>query len=160
MRIFTLVALAALASVALVPQPASAHTVSSSGVVYADGGSLCVINDTRLTVDHATGELTPFAYTSFRVYGRFGCDTIDVKPPGHIAVRYDLQIWNGTAWQNCRSTGWVTNSVWDDHLSLSNSQGAAPCGRGWYRTQSTSLVWDGSAWQGGTRQTPQHPPVP
>jgi hypothetical protein len=151
---------AALASAGLIAQPASAHAPSTTKMVYT-GGSLCVINTSRLTANHTTGELTAFASTSFRVYSGGTCETIDVKPPGHIAVRYDLQRWNGSAWETCRSTGWMYNSgAWNYEVSVSNSHGASPCGRGYYKTRGTSLVWDGSAWQGGSAESPYHPPVP
>jgi hypothetical protein len=152
--------LATLLLALLVTQPASAHAPSTTKMVYL-GGSLCVINKSQLTANHTTGELSAFASTNVRVYTGGNCDTIDVFPPGHIAVRYDLQKWNGSAWDTCRSTGWVLNSgAWNWEVTVSNSHGPSPCGRGYYRTKGTSLVWDGSAWQGGSAESPPHPPVP
>jgi hypothetical protein len=152
--------LAALMSAVLVAQPASAHAPSTTKMVYM-GGSLCVINKSQITANHTTGELSASASTSFRVYSGGNCSTIDVLPPGHIAVRYDLQKWNGSAWESCRSTGWVLNSgAWNYEVTVSTPHGPAPCGRGHYRTQGSSLVWNGSAWVGGSAESPSHPPVP
>ena len=152
--------LAALRCAGLLAQPASAHAPSTTKMVYT-GGSVCVIATSQITANHTTGELSASASTSFRVYSGRDCATIDVLPPGHIAVRYHLQKWNGSAWASCRSTGWVLNSgAWNYELMVSNPHGPAPCGRGHYRTQGSSLVWNGSTWVGGSVESPSHPPVP
>jgi hypothetical protein len=138
-------------------QPASAHTPSASKTVY-DGGGLCVIGKAQIAVNHATGELTSSAWTNARVAGGSSCDTIDVFAPSFLAVRYDLQRWNGSAWTNCRSTNWVQNTAWTWEVTVSNSYGTTPpCGAGYYRTAARSLVWDGSAWRGGDVDSGYHP---
>jgi hypothetical protein len=72
-----------------------------------------------------------------------------------------LQRWNGSSWYTCRSTPFVYNSG-PQHFEVivSNPHGPAPCGRGHYRTQGQSLAWNGSTWEGGTVESPSHPPVP
>jgi hypothetical protein len=148
-----------LALVVLSAQPASAHTPTTSKTVY-DNGNLCVISKSQVAVNHATGELTASAWTNARVHaGGATCDTIDVFAPSYLAVRYDLQRWNGSSWAACKSTGWVQNtSSWTWEVTVSNSYGTSPpCGPGYYRTAGRSLVWDGSTWQGGNTESPSHP---
>ena len=152
--------LAALVSAVLVAQPASAHAPFTTQVVYA-GGTVCVIARSQIHANHGDGNLAASASTTFRVHSGGDCSTIDVLPPGNIAVKHDFQKWNGSAWTFCRGTGWVYNSgAWNYEVWASNFYGAAPCGRGHYRTLTSSLVWDGSVWRGGSLGSPSHPPVP
>ena len=119
-----------------------------------------MIGKAQIAVNHATNEVTASAWTDAHVYaGGATCDTIDVFPPWYLAVRYDLQRWNGSSWANCRSTGWVQNSTaYAYEVTTSNSWGTTPpCGAGYYRTQANSLVWDGTTWRGGTTASPYHP---
>jgi hypothetical protein len=151
--------LAVLLFAALIAQPASAHTVSSgSKVVYSDAG-LCVIGKADLTANHATGGMTPAAWTNARRVGS-GCDTIDVFEPGHVAVQADLQYWNGSSWLTCQTGRAVTNPEWNWEAMVSTPNDTSPCGRAYYRTVATSSVWDGSTWRSGTTTSPYHPPVP
>jgi hypothetical protein len=71
-----------------------------------------------------------------------------------------LQKWNGSNWYTCRSTPFVFNNNGYLNVIASNPHGAAPCGRGHYRTLGESLAWNGSTWEGGTVASPSHPPVP
>jgi len=148
----------ALLGAALAAQPAAAHAPSASRIVY-DGGTLCVIGKAQITVDHATGAMAPSASTNARVAGGASCDTIDVFAPSWIAVRYDLERWNGAAWIVCRTTSWSHNSAWTWEVTASESPAGPPCGKGYYRTVGHALVWDGSAWRGGTVESPYHPPI-
>ena len=151
---------ALVVSAVLVAQPASAHSPLTTQVVYA-GGTVCVIARSQIHANHGNGNLSASAYSTFRVHRGGDCSTIDVLPPGHIRVSYDLQKWNGSAWTFCRGTGWTYNSgAWNWEVGVGNSYGSAPCGRGHYRTLAKAMVWDGSAWQGGSLWSPSHPPVP
>jgi hypothetical protein len=153
-----LTGLAALLFVALAAAPASAHSVSSSGVVY--NGYPCTLGGATLAYDHTTKTSTVTARAEARVTGGSACDTIDVFAPGHLAVRYDLlyQRTGSTTWQVCRSSGWVYNTTYTWEVSVSATFGGPqPCEPGSYGTQTTAYVWDGSAWHGGTRWSGTHP---
>ena len=82
------------------------------------------------------------------------------RAAGQLAARYSLQKWNGSNWYTCRSTPFVFNDGRYLNVIASNPHGAAPCGRGHYRTLGESLAWNGSTWEGGTTASPSHPPVP
>jgi hypothetical protein len=153
--------LAALMSAVLVAQPASAH--SPSTLKALSGASLCVDAYAQIIANHTTGELGGHSSTS-AVFRNVDCApwrrTRSVSGAGNIRVRYSLQRWDGSNWYTCRSTPFVLNTAGYLNVIASNSHGAAPCGRGHYRTLGQSLAWNGSAWEGGTIASPSHPPVP
>jgi hypothetical protein len=154
--------LATLLLAALIAQPAAAHMVESrSQVVHAGNGAhtVCVISKAQLTADHTTGGMTPGAFTTGRRSGGSSCDVIDVFQPGHVAVRTDLQSWTGSSWVTCQAGGWVTNPDWGWEAMVSTPNATSPCGRTHYRTVATSMVFDGTSWQGGSIESPSHPPV-
>jgi hypothetical protein len=130
-------------------------------VVHDSGsGSVCVISKAELSANHTTGGMTPAAWTTGRRSGGSSCNVIDVFQPGHVAVRTDLQYWNGSSWLTCQSGGWVTNPEWGWEATVSTPNSTSPCGRAYYRTVASSFVWDGNQWQGGSIASPYHPPVP
>jgi hypothetical protein len=150
----------ALAIPLMAAQSASAHAPSSSGRVY-DTYNLCTISSATFTHDHNTGDNTASARTIGRVAG---CTTIDVFPPGWLAVRLDMQKWTGSAWLTCQSTSWQFNNTWTDELRMSQplQSGVPDCagtvnnGKGYFRTLAVSFIWDGSAWRGGSMASPYH----
>jgi hypothetical protein len=154
-----LTGLVAFLSLALAAQPASAHSVSASSVVY-NGGYFCAIGGATIGYDHSSKAATATARTEGRVTGSTSCDTIDVFAPGHLAVRYELIYLRtrDSTWQLCRSTDWTFNSTYTWEVSVSNTYGGPqPCEPGQYGTRTYSYVWDGSAWQGGVKWSGTHP---
>ena len=151
--------LVALMSAVLVAPPASAHSPATA-LVFKDG-KLCVIGWGQIVANHTTGELSGVASTSFGVRSAQGCGRAQDAPDGQVATRYSLQRWNGSNWYNCRSTPFVYNSgprQFPFEVIASNSHGAAPCGRGHYRTQAQTLAWTGFRLGGRHRGVAEPPP--
>jgi hypothetical protein len=74
------------------------------------------------------------------------CETV---PPGWIAVQNVMYYWTGSAWEECRASGWIYNSATTSKKSPISSDWSGSCGLGYYDTVAYGEMWTGSAWSGG-----------
>jgi hypothetical protein len=174
-----LTGLAALMSVVFMVQPAIAHAPYAEGVVYS-GGTLCTISRAQIAFDHTTKALTASAKTEGRLRSSAtsGCDTIDVWAPGWLAVSFTVYKWSLTnaRWEKCTTSKnpnnpndpWVYNTSWTWQLVAETNFGTNyPCWNPsenataqrptYYYTVSSSWIWDGTAWRGGSKTSGYHP---
>ncbi|MGH8893278.1 MAG: hypothetical protein ACRDWY_08245, partial [Actinomycetes bacterium] len=138
----------------LAPHPASAHAPSASGIVYntTASGGVCTISAATIGYNHIAENSFATARTTARAGGG-SCTTIRLFPPGHLAVRLDVQKWKSPNWVTCRSTTYVYNTTLTDTVSTSgtfgprypNCDGTVNDGPGYFRTKAVSFAWDGSA---------------
>ena len=165
------IGLAAILSMALTVQPVIAHAPSNGGVVYA-GGSLCTISNAQIAFDHTTKALSASAKTDGRVSSSASspCDTIDVWQPGLLAVNFTLYKWSlkRSQWEICTTTPWVYNASWTwqvvaqtnygtNYPCWDPTEGATTQRPTYYYTASSSWIWDGVAWRGGSKASGYHP---
>jgi hypothetical protein len=157
--------LTAMLGIVLAAQPASAHAPSGSGIIYntTESGGVCTIGSATIGYDHVAENSFAVARTTARAGGG-PCNVIRLFPPGHLAVRINVQKWKSSAWVNCTSTSWVYNTTLTDTVATSrsfgprypNCDGTVNDGPGYYRAQTVSYAWDGSAWRGGGLASPYH----
>jgi hypothetical protein len=77
------------------------------------------------------------------------CFTEWTRPPGYIALLFQLYKWTGSQWAVCAGTSWFYNSTSAKKLAGFYNYGSSPwCGAGYYGTLSYGFVWNG-AWHGG-----------
>jgi hypothetical protein len=165
------VGLAVILSMALAVQPATAHAPSNGGVVYT-GSDLCTISNAQIAFDHAAKVLSASARTDGRrrSSATSACDTIDVWQPGWLAVNFTLYKWSlkRSQWEVCTTTPWVynTSGTWQvvaqtnygtNYPCWDPTEGATPQRPTYYYTASSSWVWDGAAWRGGSKVSGYHP---
>lgn len=135
--------------------PASAAT--SGRVTLANTPVVCVQGESKFnwyTTGFADRSAWAFAYA--RTPG--SCSATLYRPPGWLAVRFDVFKWTGSQWALCRSTDWQFGGggdtrggdiVYEQSAGASQFFSSPPCGSGYYGTSARHLVWDGAAWQGG-----------
>lgn len=149
------IGISACVLVAVTVQSAAAWTWATRVTLY-DAAGLCVQGDAG--IDHFNPDVYfsgNLAYDGVYALGA-GCVTGLNLPNGWAAVRLDVFRWNGSAWAVCRSTGWKYGATGSSQWGpwgpgeAYNYGGSAACGAGYYGTQSTALIWDGSAWRGGS----------
>ncbi|MGH8970552.1 MAG: hypothetical protein ACRDV1_11455 [Actinomycetes bacterium] len=157
--------LVAILGVAVAVQPAAAHAPSASGIIYntTASGGVCTIGASTIGYDHTAENSFATARTTARAGGG-GCNVIRLFPPGHLAVRLDVQKWKSPNWVTCVSTTYVYNTTLTDTVSMNryfgprypNCTGTINDGPGYFRTKTVSYAWDGSAWRGGAKYSPYH----
>jgi hypothetical protein len=78
-----------------------------------------------------------------------GCGQAVNKPANNIAVRVQLQKWNGSAWTVCRDSNFLYNTVttWGWIVTW-DFGGDHPCGGGYYGTFTGAFEYNGG-WHGG-----------
>jgi hypothetical protein len=144
-------ALAACLALGPVP-PASAHEVTASETVFFNP-VVCVQGEASIG-DGATGGGESRATTwsmSSNSYepGEITPCSVDVnRPAGQIATRLDLWVWrdSSASWALCREMkGWAVNPVLATGLRI-ETQWSAPCGPGYYATESRHAVWSGGGY--------------
>ncbi len=87
-------------------------------------------------------------YRSFGEVASFNNATLTNSPAGWLANAAVVYRWNGSAWSNCRDSGfYFSPSAWAT-FGLTWSFGTPPCGDGFYFTNNYGFVWDGGSWRG------------
>ena len=156
-KILTTVGACALAVyLALGPvPPASAHEISASETVFFNP-VVCVQGRANIG-DGATGGGMSSATTWSMTFGYYrvdeitSCSTDLLRPPGHVATRMDLWVWrdSSASWALCREMkGWAVNPELTSGLRI-DTQWSAPCGAGYYATESQHAVWSGGSYRVG-----------
>lgn len=87
-------------------------------------------------------------YKSFGEAESFYNGSLANSPAGWLANAAVVYRWNGSAWSNCRDSGFSYSAGAWAWLNTTWSFGVPPCGDGYYATNSYSFGWDGGSWLG------------
>lgn len=92
---------------------------------------------------------TPSGYfRSFGEVAHYVGDYASNLPAGWLAAATVVQRWNGSAWTDCRDSGFYYSSGSWAWMNVTYRFGSAPCGDGYYSTYGYGFVWDGGRWRG------------
>ena len=149
-----------IASLFAVATGGAASAAQSGRVTISNGSVVCVQGKSEFNWYAPAGgfaDKSAWALTYARNPG--SCSGTLYRPQGWLAARFDVFKWTGSQWALCRSLGWKFGGGGDTNSGdITLEQAAAqmefysspPCGAGYYGTQGSHFVWDGSAWQGGS----------
>lgn len=122
-------------------QPDSGTITNTQGIAYNDGGDC---NKVRAITENINGYMRSGAH----IYTAYPCWSPYTLPPGYIATLSLLYRWNGSAWGECRNSGWNYNGGYTSQFTPTFFWNATPCGSGYYGSVGYGYHWNGS-WKGG-----------
>jgi hypothetical protein len=77
------------------------------------------------------------------------------QPAGELRARTRLQRWTGSAWQECKDTGYqYSNTSAYSWVVGFNMFGSPDCGNGSYRNIGYGSFYQSGAWRGSSLTSP------
>lgn len=87
-------------------------------------------------------------FRSFGEVAHFNNGALSNLPAGWLANATVVYRWNGSAWSNCRDSGFYYSSGAWATLNVTWNFLTPPCGDGFYATNNYGFAWDGGGWRG------------
>jgi hypothetical protein len=141
---------------ALVVGAASGHAIYQGGDTYT-ASDTCVT--TNAAIDHGAygwGYAAVGVESSTTLFWSIPCGWFLDRPPGYLAVKWELYKWNGSAWQLCNYIGWEYNGSTTSHLSREKElAGYNICGYAYYGVFGGGYTYNGG-WKGGWQWASYH----
>lgn len=141
--------------------PIGIGTFSTRGLTYQSSTLGCTFNVAAVSSTYYGGIINGFDSLGGSLFkGSDGdaqlCDTHQGQPADELRARGLISKWNGSSWVICRDTGYVSNSssTWV-FITGYNMGSLADCGSGTYRSTGYGQKYEGGAWRGTYKITPQ-----